>query len=125
LRDFYGTAAQVLPVLLLALVFESRHLERVGRERRRPRRVDPAQGVRFWTKGRVRAYTLAMSTVVLGDTAACVLVLGDMLADSRPLRTAVITGVLLAAVTLLFRIWVDVIGATSDKNTRHIASDDN
>jgi hypothetical protein len=41
-RDFYSTAAQVLPVLLLALVWESQYLEAPPRQPRRLRRDDPS-----------------------------------------------------------------------------------
>src|SRR5262249_35045179 len=103
-RDFYATVAQVLPVLLLALVFESRHLERIRSEQRRSRRVDPVNGVLFWTKVRVRVYLLSVAVMMLGDTGLCVLTLAGWVPDSVPLRAAVVTGVILAVGTLLFRI---------------------
>ncbi|MEU6366235.1 hypothetical protein ABZ876_10855 [Streptomyces sp. NPDC046931] len=117
-RDFYATVAQVLPVLLLALVFESRHLERIGGQRRRLRREDPENGVRFWTKGRVRVYTLSVAVIVLGDVGLCVLVLAGSVPDSTPLRGFVVAGVILTLATLLFRISVDVVGATRELQTR-------
>ncbi|GAA3798709.1 hypothetical protein GCM10022403_035700 [Streptomyces coacervatus] len=113
-RDLYATVAQVLPVLLLALVFESRHLERLRSRPRRLRRDDPANGVRFWTKGRVRVYLLSVAVVVLGDLGLCVLMLAGGVPDSLPLRVVAVAGVLLVLVTLLFRITVDVLDATRD-----------
>src|SRR5262245_8539683 len=111
-RDFYATVAQVLPVLLLALVFESRHLERIRNERRQLRHEDPANGVRFWTKNRVRVYTLSVAVIVLGDMGLCILMLAGGVPDSVPLRVVVVAGVILALATLLFRISVDVLEAT-------------
>jgi hypothetical protein len=111
-RDFYATVAQVLPVLLLALVWESRYLENLNQERRRLRRDDPVNGVRFWTKPRVRKYALTVTTLVLADTALCVLVLAGTVPDSPALRGFVVAGLVLAAVSLLFRIWVEVLRAT-------------
>jgi hypothetical protein len=112
-RDFYATAAQVLPVLMLAFVWESRFLERLRAERRPTRRVDPS-GVLFWTKPRVRVYSLFVAIVIIGGTGVAVLALAGLLPDSAGLR-AVITGcVLVALATLLFRISVDVLVATRD-----------
>lgn len=122
-RDFYATVAQVLPVLLLAFVFESRHLQRIRSERRRLRREDPANGVRFWTKGRVRVYTLTVATVALGDTGLCALVLAGSVPDSVPLRAVVVVGLTLALATLLFRISVDILDATRETET-HTGSGD-
>ena|ERR1700754_2143999 len=45
-RVFYATMAQVLPVLLLAPVWESRYLENLPNEERRSRRDDPRDGTR-------------------------------------------------------------------------------
>jgi hypothetical protein len=67
-RDFYATIAQVLPVLLLALMWDSAYLLRLRRQHRPHRRTDP-NGVWFWTKPRVRAYTLVVAAVVTSCTA--------------------------------------------------------
>lgn len=40
MSDFYSTAAQVFPVILLALIWESRYLEKLHLERRLSRRED-------------------------------------------------------------------------------------
>lgn len=116
-RDLYSTVAQMLPVLLLALVWESRYLERISGEQRRSRREDPVDGVRFWTKRRVRLYALFVATVVLGDTGLCVLMLAGTIPDSSVLRGVVISGVLLAVASLLFRMWVDILDATRPSDT--------
>ncbi|MGW0993559.1 hypothetical protein ACWD5V_09650 [Streptomyces sp. NPDC002523] len=113
-RDFYATVAQVLPVLLLALVFESRHLERIRQEQRRLRSEDPTNGVRFWSKSRVRVFTLSVAVIVLGDVGLCVLMLAGGVPDSVVLRVVVSAGLILALATLLFRISVDVLDATRE-----------
>src|SRR5260370_12532681 len=115
-RDFYGTVAQVLPVLLLALLWESRFLENLRRQSRKPRRDDPEHGVRFWTHLRVRLYSLFVSTVILIDTATCVFVLGNVLPDSKILQGLVLGGLVLSLLTLLTRIWVDIIAATGPRS---------
>jgi hypothetical protein len=111
-RDFYATIAQVLPVLLLALVFESRYLDRTRIRRAVSRTDDPVAGVRFWTKPRVRVYALVVTTVVLLDIVLSLVLLAGYLPDSAALRALMIVGVALAGVTLLYRIWMDVIEAT-------------
>jgi sterol desaturase/sphingolipid hydroxylase (fatty acid hydroxylase superfamily) len=110
-RDFYSTMAQVLPVLLLALMWDSNYLQRLRKQARPLRRVDPA-GVVFWTKPRVRVYSLFMTVVLITGIAVSLLVLGGMLADVSWLRGVLMVGLLLALLTLLVRIGSDIIGAT-------------
>jgi hypothetical protein len=110
---FYATLAQVLPVLLLALMWDSAFLVRLRRQRRLPRRVDPA-GVWFWTKPRVRAYTLVVTSEVVASTAITMLVLAGLVPDSRALRIALCAGLVLLLITLLTRISVDIVRATAD-----------
>lgn len=110
--DFYATTAQVLPVLMLALIWESRFLDRLRGERRALRRDDPVAGVLFWTRPRVRAYSIFVATVVLTGTGVAVLVLAGALPDAPVLRGALAGCLLLALATLLTRIVVDVWDAT-------------
>lgn len=111
-RDFYATMAQVLPLLLLALMWDSGYLHRLRHQRRPPRRLDP-RGVRFWTKPRVRAYSLFVTGALVGGTGATVLVLAGLVPDSVPLRAALGVAALFALGTLAVRISVDVIAATA------------
>ncbi|MEO3744463.1 hypothetical protein [Plantactinospora sp. B5E13] len=110
-RDFYTTLAQVLPVLLLALIWDSRYLDQVRRQQRPSRRVDPAGGY-FWTKPRVRAYSLTIASVIVVELAVVVFVLAGALPDSTVLRTVLVAGLVLSLGTLLFRVAVDVVDAT-------------
>ncbi|GGO81041.1 hypothetical protein [Nonomuraea cavernae] len=114
-RDFYATVAQVLPVLLLAMLWESRFLEGLADRPRVSRRLDPVGGVRFWTRPRVRVYSLSVATIVMLDVGLCLLVLGGLVPDSVALRALVAAGLLLVLGTLLTRIWIDVIRATADR----------
>jgi hypothetical protein len=115
-RDFYATVAQVMPVLLLALMWDSGFLHRLRDQPRLARRIDP-DGVRFWTKPRVRVYSLFVATVIVAATVAALLVLGGLLADSHTLRVCVSASVALALSTLLFRLAVDIVLATRTDNT--------
>lgn len=110
--NFYTSLAQVLPLLLLAFIWDSGFLVRLRRQRRLPRKDDPA-GVRFWTKPRVRVYTLLVTTVVIASTAVTVLVLAGLIPDSDALRAALSAGLLLVLLTLFTRITVDVLWATA------------
>jgi hypothetical protein len=110
--SFYATLAQVLPLLLLAFIWDSGFLVRLRRQRRLPKRDDPA-GVRFWTKPRVRVYTLLVTTVVIASTAVTILVLAGLIPDSHVLRVALSSGLVLILLTLLTRITVDVLWATA------------
>lgn len=111
-ENFYATLAQVLPLLLLAFIWDSGFLARLRRQRRLPRQVDPA-GVRFWTKPRVRVYTLAVAGVEVVSTAVTMFVLGGLIPDSYPLRVALSGGLVLVLLTLLTRIVLDVLWATT------------
>jgi len=111
-RDFYDTLAQVFPVLLLALVWDSAYLDRLRGQRRPRRSIDPS-GVRFWTKPRVRAYTLTVVVVVIASMTIITLVLADFIPDSFALRIILSCGLILVLATLLWRIYYDVLIATA------------
>jgi hypothetical protein len=112
-ENFYATLAQVLPLLLLALIWDSGYLTRLRSQQRLPKKVDSA-GVRFWTKPRVRVYILAVTGVVIVSTGVTVFVLAGLIPDSRPLRIALSAGLALILITLMTRITIDVILATKD-----------
>jgi sterol desaturase/sphingolipid hydroxylase (fatty acid hydroxylase superfamily) len=109
--EFYTTVAQVLPVLLLALVWDSRYLERLRDELRPARRVDPAAGT-FWTKPRVRAYVIVIASLILAELCAALLVLAGAAGDSAVLRAGMLAGLAPVLATVGFRIAVDVLNAT-------------
>jgi hypothetical protein len=110
-RDFYATVAQVLPVVLLALVWESRYFE-ILRESPRRTGQHSVGRVGFWTLRRVRVYSLTVATAIIVDVAACLMVLAGLIADSVALRGFVIAWVVLGLISLLYRIWVHVLDAT-------------
>ena len=109
--NFYPTLAQVFPLLLLAFVWDSGFLARLRRQRRLHRKDDPA-GVRFWTKPRVRVYTLLVTGVAVIATGVTVFVLAGVIPDSFALRLALSCGLALVLLTLLTRITIDVLWAT-------------
>src|SRR5260370_40019020 len=112
ISNCYATLAQVLPVLLLALMWDSAFLVRLRRQRR-PLRRDDAKGVWFWTKRRVRIYTLAVTAEVVISLAITMMVLANLIPDSHWLRITLLAGLMVLLATLLTRISVDIIGATS------------
>jgi hypothetical protein len=114
ISNFYTTAAQVLPVILLALLWESRYLHSLRHQPRRLRREDPEDGVLFWTKARARVYAMIVTTVTLACLTACMLVLAGLIPDGIGLRVVIVIGISLDSVTLLYRIWNEVREATSE-----------
>ncbi|MCK9922492.1 hypothetical protein MXD61_11480 [Frankia sp. AgPm24] len=108
--ELYTTVAQVLPVFLLALMWDSAYLDRL-RAQHRPRRGGPQPGY-FWTKPRVRLFILGVTVAVMCTVLLTVLVLAGAVADSAPVRAVVVGGLVLAMAVLAFRIWVDVLAAT-------------
>jgi uncharacterized BrkB/YihY/UPF0761 family membrane protein len=110
-EDFYTTMAQVLPVLLLALIWDSAYLEKLRSQRRVSRRVDPS-GVRFWTMRRVRIYILFVAATVIFSIALVMLELARAIPDSVALRSLLVCGLLITLATVLTRIYFDVIAAT-------------
>jgi hypothetical protein len=113
--DFYTTVATVLPVLLLALIWDSRSLENIRRQERKLRKVDPVNGVRFWTKRRFRLYTLFVATAIVIAVGLCILELGGAVPNRLPLRVFLMVAVVLTLATLVTRICVDVIAATAEQ----------
>jgi hypothetical protein len=111
-ENFYITAAQVLPILLLALIWQSRYLENLRLQRRLLRRADPGHGVLFWTKPRVRVYAMTVVTVTLACLILCLLLLAGIMPDSIGLRLVVISGLALASASLLYRMWNEIRDAT-------------
>jgi hypothetical protein len=85
--EIYATLAHVLPILLLALMWDSEYLVLPRRQQRLPRRIDPA-GVRFWIKQQVRIYALFVTGETVVSTAVAILVLARVIPDSRALRIA-------------------------------------
>jgi hypothetical protein len=113
MRDFYTTAAQVLPVLMLAFLWESGFLIRIQSQPRPRRRVDQLSGVVFWTKSRVRYFLILVAATTSTGTAVSLLVLGGFLPDAPVLRLTVAAFVLLALGTLLTRVVVDIVNSTA------------
>lgn len=112
--DFYSAMAQVLPVLLLAIVWESKYLDRLKTESR-PSRAANGERAWFWTKRRVRAYACFITTIITLAIGVNALVLANGLPDTRGLRIAVIASLALTLGTLITRLWVDIFDATKDR----------
>lgn len=111
-RDFYDTLAQVLPVLMLALIWDSAYLDRLRGQRRASRRIDP-QGVRLWTKPRVRVFIVTVAAVVMISLTLTIFVLADLIPDSTTLRIILTCGLIFVLSVLMTRIYYDVRDATA------------
>jgi hypothetical protein len=110
--DFYDTLAQVMPLLLLALIWDSAYLDRLRRQRRELGGAGQ-DAVRFWSKPRVRAYLLAVAGVVVATTFVAIGVQARFIPDSFALRVVLACGLALVLGTLMYRIYYDVMSATT------------
>lgn len=112
--DFYVAVASVMPILLLALLWDSGFLRRLRTEQRTLRRPGTRVpgDVLFWTKGRVRVYAMFITASVLCAIGAAALVLADILPDTTGTRITETIVLLLELLTLFTRIAVDLAAAT-------------
>jgi hypothetical protein len=102
--DFYTTLSQVLGVLVLSLMWDSQYLHRLTRQDR--------SRVLFWTKPRVRVYSLVVAVALIAGIGAAMGVLGGFLEDTTPLRVSLFGVLGLGLATLLTRLSADIITAT-------------
>lgn len=100
---FYETSAAVIPVLLLALVFDSKYLENYK---------NPGEGNKRWSRRRVIAVgVLVCAATLLGEVVAFVVLAGAV--DSGAWAKWVIGSAGAALlVTLLVRVILDIIERT-------------
>ena len=109
--DFYTTLSQVLGVLVLSLMWDSQYLQRLARQNR-PRRGPGTDGVLFWTKPRVRIYSLIVAIALILGIGTAVSVLGGFVPDTTPMRIFLTAVLGLGLATLLTRLSADIINAT-------------
>jgi hypothetical protein len=107
-RDFYATLAQVLPVLLLTIVWDRHWLDGLPA---RTRGTGPGE-VRFWTKPVVRWYSLFLTAALVLAIGGCLLVLVGAADDATWLRVLLMAAAGLSLVTLLVRVSSGIVTAT-------------
>jgi hypothetical protein len=103
--DYFASAAQVIPVLLLALVWESNYLQMVKSEALEHRR--------FWTQARIRLWSRVILPYSIATEGLAFAVLAGWVDDSGIQRGVVAAGLAGLLVTLLVRMISDV-----DQHTR-------
>jgi len=101
--DFYATTAQVIPVLLLALIWESKYLDSLK---------DPTRTAWFWKKTQVRIWALFMSVAAVAGEVAALLVLADIVDPGDVPRWIAIVGLASLLGSLLVRLTTDILDAT-------------
>jgi hypothetical protein len=102
--DFYGTMAQVIPVLLLALTWESGYLERLRKEDRSDYPVFKKPVVRWWG-------LLAIVAALVGES-VMVLVLADVVGDGDVAKAFGLAGVAGLLGSMAVRLTSDIWTAT-------------
>jgi hypothetical protein len=103
--DFYATLAQILPVLLLTLVWDRAYLDEL--------RTRTSTDVVFWTPSRVRWYSLALTAVLVLAVVVCLCVLAGVVIDGWLLRGVLIVVAGLGLMTLVVRVGAGVLRATA------------
>jgi hypothetical protein len=103
--DFYGITAQVIPVLLLALMFDSKYLERVHKRER------PGE-IKFWQESRVRAWGLFMVSAALVGESVVVLVLVDWFPEGLVAKVLGVLGLAALIGSMFVRLFTVIIDAT-------------
>ena len=111
MRDFYSTLAQVLPVLILAICWESRYFDHLKKQDRRGSKPGTDEPY-FWRKPRVRVFGIFVCGTTIVEIAIASLVLAVIIPSSFPLRVVLMLGLFLVLSTLLTRLCVDLVEAT-------------
>src|SRR4051812_15587025 len=101
---FYSTIAQVIPVLLLALVWQSGYLDAL--------KARVPSEVRFWTPERVRMWILVIAGVSVVGEATAILVLAGVVSESDVGKSLGVLAVAVLLGSLSVRVVVDVVAAT-------------
>jgi hypothetical protein len=101
--EFYSTTAQVIPVLLLALGWDSGYLKRVQNQVKDRRR---------WPDPRIRAWGTAMALTSLIGEAAMVLVLADVMTGGPVPKSLGLIALAALSITVTVRLITDILAAT-------------
>ena len=110
MNNYYESLAEVLPLLLLAFMWESHYLDRL------PGISD--ENRKLWKKPVVRVYVIFVSIFVLASIAVCVLVLSGYCPENSFTRIFVLCGTVILLVTMSFRLYYDITDATSKSGHR-------
>jgi hypothetical protein len=102
--DFYANSAQVLAIVILALVWDSGYFSKLRT------RTFTKTGFWSWNRAKIRAYSVAVAVVVISDLGLCMVVLAGLFTNSTALRVIVGAGVALVLGTLLFRMVTHIMG---------------
>jgi hypothetical protein len=106
--EFYSTTAQVIPVLLLALGWDSGYLKRVQDRVEYPRR---------WPDSGIRAWGTAMALASLVGEAAMVLVLADVVDPGPVWKGLGLMALGALSVTVTVRLITDIRAATDQSRS--------
>jgi hypothetical protein len=101
--DFYVTTSQVIPILLLALIWDSGYLQRLR---------DPTRDVRFWKKRRVRVWVIFMSAAAIIGEGAMFLVLADVVSPGDAAKALGLVALAVLLGSLAVRVISDIVDAT-------------
>ncbi|HEY5858290.1 MAG TPA: hypothetical protein VIW24_30780 [Aldersonia sp.] len=108
-REFYAALAKVLPVLLLALAWESSYREKLKR------RANIGRSELFWTVRRVRGFSFALTAMLVAGIYLSISVLADTWpSDALWVRLLLMAFLICTLTTLFVRIGADTVEATTE-----------
>jgi hypothetical protein len=105
--DFYANAAQVLAIVVLALIWDSKYFNKV--------RTGAFNNRLVWKPLPIRLYSTIVAVAAIGGIAVCLAFLSGWLTNSTPLRVGVRCAVACALVTLGFRMITHIWGLDSPR----------
>jgi hypothetical protein len=114
--EFYGTTAQVIPVLLLALTWETNYFDRLRTEDRSKKPVFTDCRVRWWS-------LFAVATALAGE-ATMVLVLADFLGSGAATKVLGVAGVAVLIASMTVRLFSEIWDATNTKKKKNRAAEE-
>jgi hypothetical protein len=105
--EFYATAAEMFPVLFLAIAWDSGYFKSL-----KGRTDDKAW---FWKRRQIRWFGIVLCTWNILSIVVALLVLAGLAPDWIVLRLLVMVGLVVSAGTLLYRIYAALRDATKTK----------
>src|SRR5690349_20000838 len=103
MSDFYANVAQVLALVVLTLVWQSKYFDDLN--------ADRLSGNKLWkSTTRVRAFSVFAAAVIIADVALCLMVLGGWPTDTTAWRVLACAGLGFALASLLFRMISHILG---------------
>ena len=100
--DFYGNAAQVLAIVVLALVWDTKYFDKDH--------MEAFEGRLVWKPWLIKSYSTIVALATILSMALCLAVTAGWLSSSTLTRNLVSVGLGIALVSLLWRMIAHILG---------------